>query len=324
MFVPFHPTRKTGGVTLTLDGIICNVSSSSLEEVRSSQLIYGLTKFEVGILAVGSSAGNVLVGVKGTADAVNGDFTTANSVSYRGNGQVRVAGSVVTTLATYGANDVITAYFNGITGKIWFGKNGAPSSGDPAAGTGAHATFTPGNFEACVWCDNAAGDKRMWCRFEADRQVFAAPAGYGLQLGKAYSQEVEGQTRVDSTPVSRRILLVRGDTGERVSQALVQSDPTTGLYSVLVDHPGAIYGLSYDYYGEPWLASAVTTLANRTWPRLSPNGHWYEAEQAGTTGSSEPTWPITGGTVTDGSVIWRDKGLMERPWSEGPYLATPP
>lgn len=43
---------------------------------------------------------------------------------------------------------------------------------------------------------------------------------------------------------------------------------------------------------------------------LTKNGHYYMAETytTGITGGTEPTWPLTGGTVTDGGIVWRDMG----------------
>ncbi len=41
------------------------------------------------------------------------------------------------------------------------------------------------------------------------------------------------------------------------------------------------------------------------------NGYVYQANAAGTTGTTEPTWPLTiGGTVTDGSVTWTNAGAQ--------------
>lgn len=46
------------------------------------------------------------------------------------------------------------------------------------------------------------------------------------------------------------------------------------------------------------------------------NGHWYLGS-FGTTGATEPVWPTDGGTVTDGSVVWRDMGLRGIEYSAG-------
>lgn len=63
-----------------------------------------------------------------------------------------------------------------------------------------------------------------------------------------------------------------------------------------------------------WAASTIYTTQQYRIPVVS-NGHVYIVTTAGTSGSSEPTWPTTGGgTVTDGSVVWTEQGQ---------YLYTP-
>ena len=38
------------------------------------------------------------------------------------------------------------------------------------------------------------------------------------------------------------------------------------------------------------------------------NGHYYETQTTGTAGSTEPVWPVNGGTVNDGTLTWQDMG----------------
>ena len=56
-----------------------------------------------------------------------------------------------------------------------------------------------------------------------------------------------------------------------------------------------------------WKASTSYTV-DQLLPPTVPNGHIYKCTIAGTSGSTEPTWPITG-TVTDGTVTWTENSL---------------
>lgn len=121
-------------------------------------------------------------------------------------------------------------------------------------------------------------------------------------------------------PQERTILLIQADTHEVV--AGTQSDPVDGSYAFELGSALDVYGIAYVDYGLRWRSGEVYGLEDRTWMRVieTGDGHWFEAEQAGTSGETEPEWPLDGSTVEDGTVIWRHKGTMERPWIEGPYV----
>jgi len=58
-----------------------------------------------------------------------------------------------------------------------------------------------------------------------------------------------------------------------------------------------------------WKAS-VAYVENQTVGPVTPNGHIYKCTTAGTSGSSEPTWPTTSGeTVEDNTAVWTEAGL---------------
>lgn len=60
--------------------------------------------------------------------------------------------------------------------------------------------------------------------------------------------------------------------------------------------------------GSPWAASTAYALGVYVRP-TTPNGHIYKATVAGTSGTVQPTWPLTAGaTVTDGTVTWTEAG----------------
>lgn len=61
--------------------------------------------------------------------------------------------------------------------------------------------------------------------------------------------------------------------------------------------------------GVNWAASTAYPISRVRQPTMA-NGFLYQVVQAGTTGSTEPTWPtVAGQLVTDGTVIWACRDL---------------
>lgn len=72
---------------------------------------------------------------------------------------------------------------------------------------------------------------------------------------------------------------------------------------------GAVYDIPRGYYNPPVWGSDAEVLAGdliRPTPE-NRNGHVFRAENDGTTGGSEPTWP-TSGTVNDNGITWHEDG----------------
>lgn len=67
------------------------------------------------------------------------------------------------------------------------------------------------------------------------------------------------------------------------------------------------------YTIDAWAATTVYAL-NAVAKKVASNGRYYKCTTAGTSAGSEPTWPTTlGATVTDGTVVWTDVGLIPTP-----------
>ena len=67
---------------------------------------------------------------------------------------------------------------------------------------------------------------------------------------------------------------------------------------------GGFHTLCADADPPDWAASTAYSKGDFRAPTID-NGYWYEVTVAGTSGTSEPTWPTTpGDTVVDGTVTW--------------------
>jgi hypothetical protein len=61
----------------------------------------------------------------------------------------------------------------------------------------------------------------------------------------------------------------------------------------------------------PVWTTAVSYSQNSIITPTVSNGHYYKAVQGGVSGPSQPSFPTTtGGQISDGSVIWRESGLL--------------
>lgn len=70
--------------------------------------------------------------------------------------------------------------------------------------------------------------------------------------------------------------------------------------------PATLYAGMLKIRGK-WTASTAMTTSSYVVPNTY-NGKLYKCTTAGTTGSSEPTWPLTNaGTVVDGTVTWTEQ-----------------
>lgn len=72
-----------------------------------------------------------------------------------------------------------------------------------------------------------------------------------------------------------------------------------------IESDGAIHISVPTILGTTWAASTAYVVNNYVQPTTPNNNFAYRCTTAGTSGSSEPTFPTTaGGTVSDGTVVW--------------------
>lgn len=100
-------------------------------------------------------------------------------------------------------------------------------------------------------------------------------------------------------------------SGAAVSGQTHTFTATEGVGELISDRPveSVVVSRAAGVDAADWSGSASITLGAYRVP-TTPNGHFYKCTTAGTTSSSEPTWPTNGGTVTDGTVVWTDQGTI--------------
>src|SRR5512139_1089787 len=84
-----------------------------------------------------------------------------------------------------------------------------------------------------------------------------------------------------------------------------------GLDGWVIDSSDTIRQVDIRYL--QWAASTLIEAGDRRVPTTIGN-YWYVAITSGTTGGTQPAWPlIVGNTVVDGGVTWRNEGTYNGP-----------
>ena len=78
----------------------------------------------------------------------------------------------------------------------------------------------------------------------------------------------------------------------------------------IIDNAALIVSKAAGVAADVWAASAAKTAGQFVTPLTGGNGHYYEVTTGGNLSAAEPTWPEDGTTVTDGDVVFTDKGLV--------------
>lgn len=128
----------------------------------------------------------------------------------------------------------------------------------------------------------------------------------------------EEQTSIATTPDSREIDISTLTDLLKVFSVEFPVDQVPPVYESFETWNGKLYLTQIEGNGEntnvrwgklyrldsPWVKETAYSLGNYVWPTTF-NGYRYQCTTAGTSGSSEPTWPTTiGETVADGTAIW--------------------
>ena len=97
--------------------------------------------------------------------------------NYSGTSRVYTSNAFSITGPSIAVDDVISLIIDIGAGKAWWAKNGTVISGDPVAGTGAMATFTPGT-PMFIACAPATANAQIRLRTNPTEMTAASVSGF--------------------------------------------------------------------------------------------------------------------------------------------------
>jgi hypothetical protein len=176
-YATLDPTYTASGITLSHGNLRTTATATALGISRSSTALTGKKYWEGRWLGVAGFASNAL-GIATAAHSLTASLAYSNPNGWAiwgGGPGVRHNG--VTAISLSESVGVLMFAYDATTGSMWFGRNGAWLSGDPAAGTspaytGIASTVYPA---VCPWVNPGANE----LIFDPALQTYAAPSGFG-------------------------------------------------------------------------------------------------------------------------------------------------
>lgn len=130
-----------------------------------------------------------------------------------------------------------------------------------------------------------------------------APGGSGLSKNPTDPTDIPATSCTNPGPPSSSTGPCILSTGQWVlnsTEITDYSSPSTAHQCIQVELGGGT--------GSAWQPSHAFAANAIT---LDPSGHVQEVTTAGTSAATEPSWNDSGGTTSDGTVIWKDRGLPQ-------------
>lgn len=127
--------NAASSVSFNFEGVRGTHSTADIDD----DLMY----FEVRVLKY-AAVWQAEIGVANSSPNLDSNFGSGQSggVATRADGSTVIEGGAgAAGGSTFQTGDVVSVWFNRSSKKYWQGRGGIPASGDPAAGTGAQATF---------------------------------------------------------------------------------------------------------------------------------------------------------------------------------------
>ncbi len=124
---------------------------------------------------------------------------------------------------------------------------------------------------------------------------------------------VSGTVTLDGQPYESKVVAVRyaSNVDNTTIFGSTISDSTTGNYTITGLGLNTVMVFTVQDYGIPWPSVTPLSLGDVVHPTV-PNGYVFRVTAVGTTGGTEPAWPVTPNTdVTDGGVTYTSEILLQ-------------